>query len=175
MSFRMRLPVLCLLASAAWAQTGLAGPMEVIRYGQWEGILATQRPNIVVVDLWASWCVSCIERFPEMVAMAERYAGRDVRFLTLNLDDPQDRAGIDWANEFLQEIGADFPNYHLAENLTWSFEQLDLLAIPVVLIYDGQGRERFRLTNDDPNNQFDEQDIEEALQSLLAELPSESP
>jgi thiol-disulfide isomerase/thioredoxin len=158
-----------LLASAGWSSACRAAPMEVIRYGQWEGILASQRPNVVVVDLWASWCISCIERFPEMVAMAQRYAGRQVRFLTLNLDDPQDQAGIDWSNQFLEEIGADFANYHLAENLTWSFERLDLLAIPVVLIYDGQGRERFRLTNDDPNDQFDERDIEQALQSLLAE------
>jgi thiol-disulfide isomerase/thioredoxin len=123
----------------------------------------------VVVDLWASWCVSCIERFPEMVELAERYGDRPVRFLTLNLDDPQDAAGIEWSNDFLERIGAEFSNYHLAENLNWSFERLDLLAIPVVLIYDGTGRERFRLTNDDPNNQFDEQDVEEALRSLLGE------
>lgn len=165
--------------AAAWLtlvgglSTAMAAPMEVIRYAQWESILAEQRPNIVVVDLWASWCVSCIERFPEMVDMAERHADRPVRFLTLNLDDPQDAAGIEWSNEFLDKLGAEFANYHLAENLTWSFERLDLLAIPVVLIYDGTGRERFRLTNDDPNNQFDEQDIEQALQSLLVEAPSE--
>ncbi len=143
--------------------------MRVIGLEEWPAIVAAEQPDILVVDLWASWCVSCIERFPEMVAMAGRYGDRGVAFMTLNLDDPRDQVGIDWANEFLQEIGADFPAYHLAENLTRSFEALDLLAIPVVLIYDGEGVERYRLTNDDPNDQFDEADIEDAIEALLAE------
>jgi thiol-disulfide isomerase/thioredoxin len=161
-------------AQGAEDQRGSDGPAEatrmaVIGLDDWPTILAAQRPDIVVVDLWASWCVSCIERFPEMVAMADRHADRPVRFLTLNLDDPRDQEGIDWSNAFLDRIGADFPNYHLDENLTVSFEALDLLAIPVVLIYDGNGVERYRLTNDDPNNQFDEADIEAAVRALLAE------
>ncbi len=157
-----------LAAPGGFARSG-DQPMEVVGLEQWTGIVASYRPDVLVVDVWASWCVSCIERFPEMVAMAERYADHDVRFITLNLDDPRDQVGIDWSNEFLQRIGADFPNYHLRENLTESFERLDLLAIPVVLIYDGQGEERYRLTNDDPNDQFDEADIESAVETLLAE------
>jgi len=143
--------------------------MQVIGLDDWEGIVAKHDGQVLVVDLWASWCVSCIERFPEMVAMADRFADHPVAFLTLNLDDPRDQAGIDWSNEFLSRIGADFPNYHLAESLAVSFEALDLLAIPVVLVYDGDGRERVRLTNDDPNDQFDEADIEAAVERLLAE------
>ena len=143
--------------------------MKVIRLADWPGVVAEARPNVLVVDIWASWCISCIERFPEMVTMAERYTGQGVSFLTLNLDDPRDEEGIDWSNDFLARIGADFPNYHLQENLTESFEALDLLAIPVVLIYDANGVERYRLTNDNPNDQFDKADIEAAVQALLAE------
>jgi thiol-disulfide isomerase/thioredoxin len=143
--------------------------MEVIRLADWPAVVADAQPDVLVVDIWASWCISCIERFPEMVAMAARYQGRGVSFLTLNLDDPKDVEGIEWSNGFLARIGADFPNYHLQENLTESFEALDLLAIPVVLIYDGQGEERYRLTNDNPNDQFTKADIEAAVQALLAE------
>lgn len=143
--------------------------MKVIALADWPGVLAESRPDVLVVDIWASWCISCIERFPEMVAMAERYEGKGVSFLTLNLDDPKDAEGIAWSNDFLARIGADFPNYHLQEKITESFEALDLLAIPVVLIFDGSGAERFRLTNDNPNDQFDKADIEAAVQSLLAE------
>ena len=143
--------------------------MKVIRLADWPNVVAGARPDVLVVDIWASWCISCIERFPEMVTMAERYTGRGVSFLTLNLDDPKDTEGIAWANDFLARIGADFPHYHLQENLTESFEALDLLAIPVVLIYDGHGVVRYRLTNDNPNDQFDKADIEAAVQALLAE------
>ena len=143
--------------------------MQVIKLDQWHEILAEQRPHIVVVDLWASWCVSCIERFPKMVEMAHRYRDRGVRFLTLDLDDPRDQAGIDWANDFLARIGAQSANYQLDENLKRSFEALDLMALPVVLVYDGQGAERYRLTNDDPNHQFTDADVEQAIRALLSE------
>lgn len=159
------------LAAAPLSSTAGGTDMKVIRLAEWPGVVAEAQPDVLVVDIWASWCISCIERFPEMVTMAERYAGRGVSFLTLNLDDPRDEEGIAWSNDFLARIGADFPNYHLQENLTESFEALDLLAIPVVLIYDGDGVERYRLTNDNPNDQFDKADIEAAVQALLAERP----
>ncbi len=158
-----------LLVAAPLPGTTEETDMKLIRLADWPGVVAQAQPDVLVVDIWASWCISCIERFPEMVAMAERYAGRGVSFLTLNLDDPKDEEGIAWSNDFLERIGADFPNYHLQENLTESFEALDLLAIPVVLIYDGKGVERYRHTNDNPNDQFDKADIEAAVQALLAE------
>lgn len=169
-SRNLALPALLALLLAVPAPASAADTeMRVIGLADWPGIVAEARPAVLVVDIWASWCISCIERFPEMVAMADRYAGQGVSFLTLNLDDPKDEEGIAWSNNFLERIGADFPNYHLQENLTESFEALDLLAIPVVLIFDGDGVERYRLTNDNPNDQFDKADIEAALQALLAE------
>jgi hypothetical protein len=42
------------------------------------------------------------------------------------------------------------------------------VSLPVVLIHDGSGKERHRLTNDNPNQQFTEADIEAALEVLLA-------
>lgn len=169
MTKHLRAGLLALLLAAPLTGPAATTDMKVIRLADWPGIVEDARPDILVVDLWASWCISCIERFPEMVTMAERYGGQGVSFVTLNLDDPRDEEGIAWSNEFLARIDANFANYHLQENLTESFETLDLLAIPVVLIYDGDGAERYRLTNDNPNDQFDKADIEAAVQTLLAE------
>ncbi len=150
--------------------SGSPSPMQVISLQEWRSIVKPRPADVVVVaDLWASWCVSCIERFPRMVEMAERFRDRSVRFVTLNLDDPQDRSGIDWSNDFLATLGGEFSHYHLAENMVLSFEELDLMSLPVVLIYDGSGEERFRLTNDNPNQQFTESDVEAAIVELLSE------
>jgi thiol-disulfide isomerase/thioredoxin len=169
MSKRLIGALLALLLVAPLPGPASETAMKVIRLADWPGVVADAQPDVLVVDIWASWCISCIERFPEMVTMAERYTDQGVSFLTLNLDEPRDEEGIAWSNDFLERIGADFPNYHLQENLIESFEALDLLAIPVVLIFDGQGVERYRLTNDNPNDQFDKADIEAAVQALLAE------
>jgi len=96
-----------------------------------------------------------------------RYSGRGVRFISLNFDQQGDGESLEWANRFLQRVQAVFPNYHMDENMSQAFERLDLLGLPVVLIYDADGSEAYRLTGDDPNNQFDENDVEDAVLSLL--------
>jgi len=159
-------------ASAGWAnQEGQHAEsptaMRAVRFGQWESTLREQRGHITVVDLWASWCSPCLERFPHMVELFHRYSGRGVRFISLNFDQQGDGESLEWANRFLQRVQAVFPNYHMDENMSQAFERLDLLGLPVVLIYDADGSEAYRLTGDDPNNQFDENDVEDAVLSLL--------
>jgi hypothetical protein len=55
------------------------------------------------------------------------------------------------------------------ENMMDAFEMLDLLGIPAVFIYDRNGQERIRLTGDNPNKQFTDKNVEEAIVSLLAQ------
>lgn len=135
----------------------------------WKQKLAAYAPKIVVVDLWATWCVSCIERFPKMVEMQRRYRDRNVQFVSLSLDDINDPNAVASALEFLQDVGATFDNYLIQEPMLKAFDALGLIGIPVVLMYDAEGRERVRLSGDDPNKQFSDQDVEIELQRLLAE------
>ena len=80
-----------------------------------------------------------------------------------------DEESISWANDFLARIKAVFPNYHMNENMLTAFERLDLLGLPVVRIYASDGSEQYRLSGDDPNRQFSEKDVENAILGLLAE------
>jgi len=161
-----------LLFSGAWAdqdgkQTQAPTAMEPVRFGEWETTLRQQQGHITVVDLWASWCTPCLERFPHMVDLYHKYSGRNVRFISLNFDQQGDQESLQWANQFLQRVGAVFPNYHMDENMSQAFERLDLLGLPVVLVYDEDGTEAYRLTGDDPDSQFSDKDVESAVLSLL--------
>lgn len=151
--------------AAAGAEVGFTP----LKFEQWQAKLASYPPDIVVVDMWATWCVSCLERFPHMVEMWRAYRGKGVRFVSLNLDDHEDSQALDDARVLLKRFGAEFENYYLDENLMQAFERLDLIGIPAVLIYDQQGGEAARLTGDNPNRQFTEADIESALRRLLGE------
>ncbi len=145
------------------AQVGFA-PLS---FGAWQEKLASYPPDVVVVDLWATWCVSCLERFPHMVALWQRYRDRGVRFVSLNLDDHEDSEALADARLLLQQFGAGFENYYLDENLMIGFERLGLIGIPAVVLYDRSGKEAIRLTGDNPNRQFTDADVEAALQALL--------
>ncbi|MFK7794781.1 MAG: TlpA family protein disulfide reductase [Gammaproteobacteria bacterium] len=141
--------------------------MEPIDYQQWADKRASHLPSIVVVDMWAMWCVSCIERFPEMVKMHERYKNDNVVFASMNLDDREDQESLSAANDFLLSMNAQFDHYRMDENLMVAFEKTNLIGIPAVLIYDSEGNERYRLTGDNPNQQFSKHDVEQAIKALL--------
>jgi len=151
--------------SAAHSPTDL----QAISFTQWDEVLETQLGRITVVDFWASWCSPCIKRFPHMVQMHHNYEARGVHFISLNLDEQGDNESIDWANNFLGRIGADFPNYHMDENMTEAFERLDLLGLPTVKIYARDGTMAYRLSGDNPYQQFTEKDVESAVLELLTQ------
>ena len=143
--------------------------LKPVSFQQWDEILDSSNGQITVVDYWASWCAPCIKRFPHMVELHHAYKDRGVRFVSLNLDEYGDEESISWANDFLARIKAVFPNYHMNENMLTAFERLDLLGLPVVRIYASDGSEQYRLSGDDPNRQFSEKDVENAILGLLAE------
>ena len=87
--------------SAAEAQatpTGTASELSVelvdVTVEEWREQLATLGGEIVVVDLWATWCIPCIERFPHMVELYHRYRDGEVavpaspRFCSWQCADP---------------------------------------------------------------------------------------
>jgi thiol-disulfide isomerase/thioredoxin len=140
-----------------------------VTFEQWQQELAALEGRIVVVDMWATWCVPCVERFPKMVELYHQYSPRGVTFVSMSLDDREDAEAIAFAREFLGKQKAVFANYLMDEIVTEGFVKLDLLGIPAVFVYAPDGQRRFKLTADDPYNQFTDEDVDSAIQELLAE------
>lgn len=139
-----------------------------LKHSEWIEQLNTYQPNIVVVDMWATWCSTCLEEFPKIIDLHKRYKDQGVQFVSMNLDDHNDQPSLKNAEKFLRKMNASFDNFWMDENLMATFERLDLIGIPAVIIYDRNGEERYRLTGDDPNNQYTGKDIENAIKQLLA-------
>lgn len=158
------LAAFCLAAASASAH---AADLQRVDFAAWHERLEGYRPQIVVVDMWATWCSTCLTRFPKMVEMAKHFAPQGVRFVSLCLDDRDDAESLAAARSFLATQNAPFDHYLMDERLDVAFDKLNLLGIPVVVIYGRDGAEAKRLTGDNPNDQFDEKDVEEAIVALL--------
>jgi thiol-disulfide isomerase/thioredoxin len=59
-----------------------------------------------VINLWATWCVPCVEEFPGLVSLSRRLNSRDFDMITVSVDEAKDR---DKALAFLNRQHAAVP------------------------------------------------------------------
>ncbi len=142
--------------------------LQPVSLAQWQSRVETPTEQVTVVDYWATWCTSCLERFPAMAVMSQKYEKDGVRFISLLLEDPTDSVSVDWAEQFLAKQGGSIDHLRMTDNLMTAFEALNLIAIPVVDVIGRDGQLVARLTGDDPNKQATDADVEEAIQRAIA-------
>ncbi|MEN9797821.1 MAG: hypothetical protein RL653_1517 [Pseudomonadota bacterium] len=51
--------------------------------------LASERGNVVLLDVWATWCEPCVEALPMYAALQAQYAARGLKVYALNVDDDE--------------------------------------------------------------------------------------
>lgn len=52
-----------------------------------EYTFAQFRGKVIVIDIWATWCSSCLAKMPDFIALSEKYKGNDdIIFMTVSID-----------------------------------------------------------------------------------------
>ncbi len=64
---------------------------------------ANATDNYRLFNIWATWCVPCVDEFPELVSISRQFDMRAFDFVTISLDAPKDESK---ALDFLQRYGA---------------------------------------------------------------------
>jgi len=75
-------------------------------------VLANSRGEVVLINLWATWCAPCLKEIPELVELDSNLAGRGFRLIGISLDDLDATLEI---REFRDQWFPDFSTYHIAE------------------------------------------------------------
>jgi thiol-disulfide isomerase/thioredoxin len=104
--------------------------------------LSALKGQVVVVNLWATWCAPCVKEMPTLAKLQGAYAGQEVKVLPISLDKgPEDIAK---AKAFIADK-APLKFYHGDYDLAFSLNP-PAEGLPTTLIFDRNGRERARLS-----------------------------
>jgi thiol-disulfide isomerase/thioredoxin len=97
--------------------------------------LANFRGKVLVVNVWATWCVPCRTEMPTLAALQRKYAGTDLMVLPVSVDRAKD---VPDAKNFI-DVNEPLP---LFNDPAFALPgKLKLRGMPSTVIYDRQGRE----------------------------------
>lgn len=100
--------------------------------------LSDFRGKVVVVNVWAMWCLPCRTEMPTLARLAEAYAGRDLVVLPVNVDNDVDK--IADATSFI-DVHEPLPLYS-DPKFQLPFELPGKGKMPQTVLLDRQGRIR---------------------------------
>ena len=102
--------------------------------------LADFRGKVVLLNVWATWCVPCRREMPTLDRLQATLGGPGFEVVALSID----RAGLEVVRKFYAEIGV----AHLAmyiDSASKVTRELGIAGLPATLLIDREGRELGRL------------------------------
>jgi len=106
--------------------------------------IADFQGEVLVVNLWATWCAPCKIEMPTLAALQTAYEGRPVRVMAISIDRPGETEA---AKAFIAENAPlDFYQDSSLE-LPYAFDPY-VVGFPTTVVYDRSGMERARLVGE---------------------------
>ena len=127
--------------------------------------LAEQQGKVVLVDLWATWCVPCIAELPHLQAMSDELAPDDFLMLGIVLESGEREEVVD----FLAEKKVTYPQVMGEQDTGEAFGPF--LGYPTKYLIDRDGvvvKRYFGIIGEDLRN-----DVETLIETGVLEASSE--
>ena len=94
------------------------------------------RGRMVLLNVWATWCVPCRKEMPTLDRLQARLGGKDFLVIALSID----REGVAPVKRFYQELGLEKLAIYVDPSGKGS-QALAIPGVPTTLLIDRQGRE----------------------------------
>ena len=101
-----------------------------------EMTLSAFKGKLVLLNVWATWCVPCREEMPALDRLEARIGGPDFQVVPLSIN----QGGIKAVEEFYQDLGLENLGIYVDDRMA-APALLEIAGIPGTLLLDREGRE----------------------------------
>ena len=163
-------------APAGFNFTRLDAPRPVAAFAFTDGdgrklSLADFRGRVVLLNLWATWCVPCRKEMPSLDRLEARLGGPEFEVVALSID----RQGLGAVRPFFADLKLKALRIYLDRSGKAAGE-LGAPGVPTSLLIDRRGRELGRVVG---RAEWDGPEVEAVIRGYLAEnaaaIPSANP
>jgi thiol-disulfide isomerase/thioredoxin len=126
-----------------FAMSEVPKPLPELQFNDSEGkslTLTDFNGKVVLLNVWATWCVPCRKEMPELDRLQAKLGGHEFEVVTLSID----RKGLDAVKKFYGEIGIQHLSQYVDTTNTVS-EALGIIGLPTTLLINREGQELARL------------------------------
>jgi thiol-disulfide isomerase/thioredoxin len=124
-----------------------------------ERTLADWRGKVVLLNLWATWCVPCRKEMPGLDRLQAELGSDKFEVVALSVD----RKGVPGAKKFLDDIKVGRLAVYVDASLRTT-SLLGAVGLPVTLLIDADGREIGRLLGP---AEWDSEDAKRLIRAAL--------
>lgn len=122
-----------------FAQKQAAPVLKEVNAEQLQTIIESyEGKKAVLVNVWATWCIPCVEEFPEIVKIQQMYPDK-LQVIFVSLDFPKHRERV---VKFLKENNVDWTTYLSTDRSAQFIQSISTKwtgAVPFTKIIDKQG------------------------------------
>ena len=126
-----------------------------------ETTLAAYQGEVVVLNLWATWCAPCMEEMPSLMQLQYNFEGR-IRVVPISVDSEGERAKA--ISELRRLTGGGLP--FLQDMTRGVLFDAQAAGMPVTIIYNAEGQEIARLAG---GADWGSEDASRLIEAVLAE------
>jgi thiol-disulfide isomerase/thioredoxin len=118
--------------------------IEIVDVNRLDEIIKNREGKILFLNIWATWCVPCVEEFPALVKLNDHYSEYEVEFIGLSVNSETDIDSL--IIPFVERNGVKFEIYvadeSAAEEIIQYLNEDWSGAIPVSVIFDRNGKQK---------------------------------
>jgi thiol-disulfide isomerase/thioredoxin len=126
-------------AEVQWAKEPV--DLQNINDASLSELMKNKTDRLLMINMWATWCVPCVEEFPDLVTINRMYRDRSFKMITISSDNMKDR---DKALAFLQKKQSSSLNYiYTGESKYKLIESIDPKwqgALPYTILVEPGGK-----------------------------------